>query len=92
VKEGLDTHTNYWFEFIPALETVYQWAGRCREVEKLCREMMRWGKYCLQKAAWRGRSELHMNRLTTVVYTQLEHNFPLYFYPASNSNRWLGSL
>jgi len=45
VKEGLDTHNDYWLEFIPALGTAYRWAGRPHEAQMLLQKLMRWAKY-----------------------------------------------
>jgi hypothetical protein len=50
VKEGFDTNTMYWIEFVPALGAAYHWAGRHLEAE-LLQELMRWGKYIQGKAA-----------------------------------------
>ena len=51
VEEGLDTHVDYWLEFILALMMAYRWAGRRREADKLLQEAMRWAKYLQEKEA-----------------------------------------
>ena len=49
VKEGLDTHIDYWLDFIPALATAYRWAGRHREGGKVLEGMMRYAQFLQRK-------------------------------------------
>ena len=42
VKEGLDTDSQYWIVFLPALATAYQLAGKPEERNLVIQRMVKW--------------------------------------------------